>query len=81
MVLRGGIYNNFKGDDNTYYEAFTILTLPASGSIKDIHNRMPLILDINEENYWLNSESNTSLIKSILKKPRAIEYIIVPLAK
>ena len=74
-----GIYNIFKDSENNPYEAFTILTLSASGAMKDIHDRMPLILSIEEEELWLTKESDTILIKSLLNNPRAIELWIKPL--
>lgn len=74
-----GIYNIFNDNENNPYEAFTILTSSASGAMKDIHDRMPLILSIEEEELWLAKESDTILIKSLLNNPRAIELWIKPL--
>ena len=73
-----GIYNIFK-DENTIYEASTILTLNASGAMKSIHDRMPLILDREEEELWLDHKSAITFVESILKNPRAIDFAIKPL--
>ncbi len=72
-----GIYNIFK-DENNAYEAFTILTLNATGTMKSVHDRMPLILNIEEEELWLAEKSETNLIESLLNNPRAIDLVIKP---
>lgn len=73
-----GIYNIFK-DENNAYEAFTILTLNAAGAMKSIHDRMPLILNREEEKLWLDHKSAITFVESILKNPRAIDFAIKPL--
>lgn len=73
-----GIYNIFK-DENNAYEAFTILTLNATGAMESIHDRMPLILDREEEKLWLDHKSAITFVESILKNPRAIDFAIKPL--
>ena len=73
-----GIYNIFNDEKNTY-GAFTILTLNATGAIRSIHYRMPLILNKEEEELWLNHKSSITFIESILKNPRAIDFAIKPL--
>lgn len=73
-----GIYNIFK-DENNAYEAFTILTLNAAGAMRSIHDRMPLILNREEEKLWLDHKSAVTFVESILKNPRAIDFAIKPL--
>ena len=65
----GGIYN---------MDSFVILTMDSIDKMKDIHNRMPLILTKEEENEWLGIDTSFSKIKSILSGIRHVDYIINP---
>jgi len=49
------------------YESCTIITMDASDSVKDIHNRMPLILKPEAYNEWLDPEN---------KEPGRIEGLL-----
>lgn len=49
-------WNDKKSDDESVYKSCTIITTAASESILEIHNRMPVILDPNFYEKWLNVE-------------------------
>lgn len=57
---------------------FSILTREAAGSVKDIHDRMPLILDKGDVKDWIRPNGNPSAIVekalSNMVFERAIEY-------
>ena len=48
-----GFYGYFEGEDR-----FVILTTGANESMKDVHDRMPLILEPYEIEPWLNDDKN-----------------------
>jgi len=51
------------------YKSCTIITTDASDSVKDIHNRMPLILKPEVYGEWLDSENmEPARIEEVLKK-------------
>lgn len=54
-----GIYNIYEDT-----ESFVILTTAANESIKDVHDRMPLIVDEVETNMWFSNQ----YFKTILNK-------------
>jgi putative SOS response-associated peptidase YedK len=58
-----GIYSTYKvkGED---VEEFTIITTNANDQIKDIHNRMPVILDDKTENSWLSQIDTLEILKN-----------------
>ena len=60
ILLFAGFYKEY-GDE----KRFVILTTEANESIKSIHDRMPLILDASEMDYWLLDDT---AVKSLLKK-------------
>ena len=60
ILYMAGFYGNFEGEDR-----FIILTTEANESMKDVHHRMPLILEQDEVGAWLCDESR---LGSFLKK-------------
>lgn len=48
ILFMAGFYNHFEDEDK-----FVILTTTANDSMKDTHNRMPLILEPHELDSWL----------------------------
>jgi putative SOS response-associated peptidase YedK len=52
------------------HDSFSIITTPANPLMEMIHNtkkRMPLILDLENAQKWLNTSTTTDQIKSIIK--------------
>ena len=66
----GGIYNN---------NSFVILTMDASPEMKTIHNRMPLILKREEEELWINIDTDLYTLKEIIELKREPSYLIEPI--
>ena len=56
-----------ENDEQSVYKSCTIITAPASGSIREIHHRMPVIFDPKFYDNWLNAE---------IKDPRELEIIL-----
>jgi len=52
FILFGGIYNSFKVGESII-NAFTILTTSPNKEMKDLHDRMPLIIDERDIDAWL----------------------------
>ena len=63
-LYMAGFYQDFEGDDR-----FVILTTSANSSMLDIHNRMPVLLEKNEMEPWIYSNSDAmSILKRIPKE-------------
>jgi putative SOS response-associated peptidase YedK len=54
-------------DDDSIYKSCTIITTSASKSIVELHNRMPVILNPEVYEKWLNAE---------IQKPKELESIL-----
>ena len=50
-LYMAGLYNIFEGQ-----ERFVILTTAANCSMADVHSRMPVVLDQNRMDCWMNSK-------------------------
>ncbi|MBS3741464.1 MAG: SOS response-associated peptidase [Candidatus Cloacimonetes bacterium] len=62
-----GIYDTWKSPQGKSVPSCSILTTDASHKIKNIHNRMPVILEKDKEKLWLNNENyDKEKLKQIL---------------
>ena len=60
VLYMAGLYNRYQDEDR-----FVILTTEANDSMKPVHDRMPLVLEREEIQRWLNEDQ---LVESFLKK-------------
>ncbi len=58
-----GIWEEWKTKDRRDIKSFSIITVPASDSIRDIHDRMPAILTPEEENDWIGQIATKEAVK------------------
>ncbi|MDY0905614.1 SOS response-associated peptidase [Pedobacter sp. CFBP9032] len=67
----GGLYSHYKNPENgEWISTFTILTQPANEYMATIHNsakRMPMMLNDDLIDDWINPDSPTSLVDEIMK--------------
>tara|TARA_Y100001970_G_C14203715_1_gene842652 strand:+ start:1651 stop:2232 length:582 start_codon:yes stop_codon:yes gene_type:complete len=71
-----GIYGGYRGELGV-----AILTMEASPSLKEIHHRMPVIIDENSKDEWLNSknfEFSVSRISTLIKAYEVSTYVNNP---
>ena len=62
-----GLWQVWKSSEGQKYNSCTILTTIASGSVKHVHDRMPVILQPDAINDWLNPDTNNiNQLKEIL---------------
>lgn len=67
LFSMAGIYSSFQDKNGEYINCFTILTINANKKISSIHNRMPVILDRESEQMWLNNSIKDKSLKELLK--------------
>jgi len=65
-----GIYNIYKNKKGNEEKAFAIITGEPTKDIKYIHHRMPVILDLSEEEPWLEGGDPDFLESLILSKSK-----------
>ena len=64
-----GLWSSFQKSDGTKLYTCTIITTEANDLMKDIHDRMPVILDETSRREWLNPKNNDLFALSKLLKP------------
>lgn len=63
-----GIYDLWEDERGNLIRTFTIITTSANSFMKDIHDRMPVILKREEEEIWINKkEKNIRKLLDLLK--------------
>ena len=68
VLYMAGLYNRYQDEDR-----FVILTTEANDSMRAVHDRMPLVLERDEIQRWLNEDQ---LVENFLqKKPPLLEKI------
>ena len=68
-----------KGEESTILESFTIITTEPNDTVGEIHNRMPVVLEPDEENRWLTGDSED--LKSLLDPYPASRMNAYPVSK
>ena len=66
VLLIAGFYKAYPDQDR-----FVILTTDANETVKDIHNRMPLILEPKEVNQWVFEDAAVEFM--LHKKPKPLD--------
>ncbi|GAA0177571.1 SOS response-associated peptidase [Clostridium sediminicola] len=62
-----GIYNRFINENNEEFSAFSIVTTESNEKMRNIHNRMPVILRKNKEKNWLDTKVSISELNTIMR--------------
>lgn len=66
IMCMAGIYTKQKDESGEETWRFSIVTREANASMETIHPRMPLILEENDIDLWLNPESNQGVLTKLL---------------
>ena len=57
-----GIWEEWESSNDRVIKSFSIVTVPASSTIRDIHDRMPVILAPEEEHNWIGNIETTEAV-------------------
>jgi putative SOS response-associated peptidase YedK len=85
LVLFAGLYGSWHPEPNLSELTFTIVTCAADDLIREIHDRMPVILDERAAEDWMNPGEQDPLSLKILLMPAPSDWLLLqpasPLAK
>ncbi|MBX3042688.1 MAG: SOS response-associated peptidase [Candidatus Kapabacteria bacterium] len=62
-----GIWDEWKDENSNIIKSATIITTEPNSLMSTIHHRMPVILNINHVDLWLNVTSNSTILKKFLE--------------
>ena len=77
MFSFAGLYDNWNGNTGNELKTFTIITTDANNTLKPIHNRMPVILEKEFEEKWLDTRSQDLGSLAEMLKPYPDDQMIV----
>jgi len=75
-----GLYESWKAHEGVDLQTFTIITKPANTAISKIHDRMPVILDTDEEAEWLKND-DPKFLQTILRSELNAKLEIYPISE
>lgn len=67
IISLGGLYKFTLNENGQKELSFVIITRESNNHIKDIHNRMPLIIEDDNLDYWLHNNTSKTIIEEIIK--------------
>lgn len=63
----GGIFKFIVNDEGDQELSFVLITTEANNQMKSIHSRMPLIIENDALDYWLDNNTSKNIIKEIME--------------
>lgn len=63
-----GIYSEWKDSQGEIFPTCSIITREANKDVRDVHERMPVILDEESENEWMSND-DLGYLEEVLHKP------------
>ncbi|AFC32869.1 YoqW [Paenibacillus mucilaginosus 3016] len=76
-----GLWDTWRGPDGTVLETCTIITTTPNDVVKDVHDRMPVILPRENEQAWLDpGTQDTEFLHSLLQPYPAEEMFSYPVS-
>lgn len=68
MMYFAGLYDEATGQDGKPFESYTIITTTANETMAHLHDRMPVMLDLEDVEHWLSrSETESEPLEYLLK--------------
>ncbi len=76
-----GIYDVWRDSQNKDIYTYAIITVQANDAVKDIHHRMPVILNTDDENRYLDGSADVNEILQLLKPFDSKRMFSYPVSK
>ena len=80
IFAMAGLWERWKSPEGKVIESFNIITTEANTFMKSIHNRMPVILKMEDEKTWLGSKDSAEIL-ALLKPYSSNEMDAYPVSK
>lgn len=80
-MFLAGLWDRWDTRENGPLESFSIVTTSASGHLANVHDRMPVIIHIDDQDAWLDPETEIAGHLLALLKPHAgKELLLTPVS-
>lgn len=76
-----GLWEYWKKPDGQPLETYTIITAPANSTMEGVHDRMPVILQQNYEDEWLNPKNqDPEFLRQIMNSGQKVQLQLTPVS-
>lgn len=75
VMAFAGLWEHWLGADGSEIETMAIVTVPANGSVRRIHDRCPVILAPDQFEGWLDVSSGRSQLAEAMLRPPAEDFL------
>lgn len=77
-----GLWESWRGEGGEVIESCVLLTCAANGTIRDVHHRMPVILDPSDYGRWLDSDQRDTASLEDLLAPCPDDWLdVIPVGR
>ena len=80
LIGFAGLWEKWGNGDETI-ESYTIITTEPGEVTKEVHDRMPLILNPSQYEKWLSTEESTIELETMLYFDESISLVLTPVGK
>ncbi len=81
LLAFAGLWEHWQGQDDEIIESCTILTTEANTLVGKIHDRMPVIIEPIQYAGWLDPQTNSGTLLSMLKPLPDWKMLVYPVGK
>ena len=61
-----GLWEEYDDEDGNSFHTFTMLTIPSNNFVSAVCERMPAIIDVDKEKYWMDKDSTENELIALL---------------
>jgi len=81
LMMLAGIWDHWKNPDGAVIESFSILTTSSNDLIKPLHERMPVILDTEDKDAWLDTQvADPERLKPLFRSCTSVQMQMYPVS-
>ncbi|RMF10945.1 MAG: SOS response-associated peptidase [Alphaproteobacteria bacterium] len=81
LIFFAGLWEHWLGPDGSELASVTIVTTGATGVVREVHDRMPVILCVDEGRDWISGAGGRQGLAELLDAPAPIGLTAVPVSR
>lgn len=81
LLAMAGLWEEFEDEKEETHHTFSVITTPSNQQVLPVNERMPLLLNKESRNLWLNKDANENDLLNLLKLESRVElesYTVSP---
>lgn len=81
LLAMAGLWEEFEDEQEETHHTFSVITTPSNQQVLPVNERMPLLLNKESRNLWLNKDANENDLLNLLNPENTVElesYTVSP---